>query len=159
MKQKGNFRTARGYQLLLQGKRALTPSMEDYLEMIYRNCQTEGYTRMNILASSLNVQTSSASRMVQKLTALGLLNFERYGLIRLTESGKDLGKFLYERHRIIEEFLTLLGATESLLTETEMIEHSVSLATLERIAVLTDFFQTRPETYRLFQNHRLPSEP
>jgi Mn-dependent DtxR family transcriptional regulator len=152
MKQNTIFRTARGYQLLLQEKKTLTPSMEDYMEMIYRNCLREGFTRVNILAESLNVQAPSVSRMIQKLTELELLDFEKYGVIRLTESGRELGEFLYNRHQIIEEFLTLLGVTESLLTETEMIEHNVSLATLNRIAQLNRFFQAHPEIHTQFQN-------
>lgn len=150
LKQNNTFRTARGYQLLLQQKKTLTPSMEDYLEMIYRNCLAEGYTRVNILAESLNVQAPSVSRMVQKLTELELLDFEKYGVIRLTESGLELGEFLYLRHQIIEEFLTLLGVTESLLTETEMIEHNVSLNTLNRIAILNQFLLKHPSIYTHF---------
>ncbi len=150
LKQNNTFRTARGYQLLLQQKKTLTPSMEDYLEMIYRNCLAEGYTRVNILAESLNVQAPSVSRMVQKLTELELLDFEKYGVIRLTESGLELGEFLYLRHQIIEEFLTLLGVTESLLTETEMIEHNVSLNTLNKIAMLNQFLLKHPSIYNHF---------
>ena len=151
MKQNTIFRTARGYQLLLQEKKTLTPSMEDYMEMIYRNCLREGFTRVNILAESLNVQAPSVSRMIQKLTELELLDFEKYGVIRLTESGRELGEFLYNRHQTIEEFLTLLGVTESLLTETEMIEHNVSLATLNRIAQLNRFFKAHPEIHTQFR--------
>lgn len=108
---------------------------------------------MNILAASLNVQAPSASRMVQKLTGLGLLNSERYGIIRLTESGNTLGEFLLKRHQIIEEFLALLGIRHSLLAETEMIEHNISLTTLERIQDLNEFFKAYPEIYSLFQKH------
>jgi Mn-dependent DtxR family transcriptional regulator len=147
------FRTARGYQLLLQEKKNMTPSMEDYLEMIYRNCLVEGYTRVSVLAESLNVQAPSASRMIQKLSELDLLDYERYGVIRLTESGEELGEFLYNRHQIVEEFLTYLGVTESLLAETEMIEHHLSLDTLDRIAQLNNFFQDNPLIHKEYQDY------
>lgn len=147
------FRTARGYQLLLQEKKNMTPSMEDYLEMIYRNCLAEGYTRVRVLAESLNVQAPSASRMIQKLSELDLLDYERYGVIRLTESGEELGEFLYNRHQIVEEFLTYLGVTESLLAETEMIEHHLSLDTLDRIAQLNNFFQDNPLIHKEYQDY------
>ena len=150
------FRTARGYQLLLQKKRSLTPSMEDYLEMIYRNCLPDGFTRVNILAESLNVQPPSVSRMAQKLTKLGFLDFKRYGFIRLTKTGKELGEFLYRRHQIIEEFLTLLGATDSLLIETEMIEHSIGLSSLTRIARFNEFLKEHPEIHSQFLDYREP---
>lgn len=151
MPKNGIFRTARGYQLHLRGKKTLTPSMEDYLEMIYRNCRQEGFTRVNQLAESLNVQAPSVSRMVQRLTQLELLDFEKYGIVRLTQSGRELGEFLFHRHQVIEQFLSLLGVTDSLLMETEMIEHNISLTTLEKIARLNLFFQTNPEIYARLQ--------
>lgn len=148
------FRTARGYQLLLRKRKSLTASMEDYLEMIYRHCLPDGFTRVNTLASSLSVQAPSVSRMVQKLTKLGFLNFERYGLIRLSESGWAVGEFLYRRHKIIEEFLRLLGVSKALLTETEIIEHSISLPTLEKIAQLNDFLRANPAIHRQYLDHQ-----
>lgn len=144
------FYTARGYQRLQQEKKKLTPSMEDYLEMIYRDCLAEGYSRVNTLAENLNVQASSASKMVQKLTDLKLLDFERYGIIRLTDTGRELGEFLLNRHQTIETFLANLGVTESLLTETEMIEHNVSLATLNRIVQLNQFFEENPQIHQQY---------
>ncbi|MBA1336275.1 MAG: hypothetical protein HPY66_2710 [Firmicutes bacterium] len=49
-KNDGEFYTFRGYQLLKQNKKNLTASMEDYMEMIYRQCKEEGYVRINSLA-------------------------------------------------------------------------------------------------------------
>ena len=62
-------------------------------------------------------------------------------------------EFLLKRHQIIEEFLALLGIRHSLLAETEMIEHNISLTTLERIQDLNEFFKAYPEIYSLFQKH------
>ena len=39
------FYTVRGYHLLEQNKRLITPAMEDYLEMIYRCGLQEGYIK------------------------------------------------------------------------------------------------------------------
>ena len=52
------FRTVRGYQLLNQQERELTPALEDYLEMAYRLCQTNGYTRVGKISEILNVKPS-----------------------------------------------------------------------------------------------------
>jgi len=52
------FHTFRGYEIIKKDEDHLTPSMEDYLEMIYRNCQEEGYVRVNQLADQLNVKAS-----------------------------------------------------------------------------------------------------
>ena len=78
------FHTVRGYQILDQNKKLLTSGMEDYLEMIYRNSLVDGYMRINTLSELLNVQASSTTKMVQKLTTLGLLDYKKYGIIFLT---------------------------------------------------------------------------
>jgi len=145
------FHTVRGYQLLEQKKKLLTPAMEDYLEMIFRNSLIEGYMRINMLSGLLNVQAPSATKMVQKLTQAGLLNYKRYGIIFLTNDGKEIGKFLLERHNIIEKFLKYLGVKENLLVETELIEHNISASTLRRFELLNGFFNNNPEILQKFE--------
>ncbi len=145
------FHTVRGYQLIEQNKKLLTSSMEDYLEMIFRNSLEEGYIRINELAELLNVQAPSATKMVQKLTQLGLLDYKKYGIIFLTENGKEIGKFLYERHAVIENFLKHLGVSESVLVETELIEHNITASTLHKIDLLNKFLEKYPEVAEKFK--------
>lgn len=135
------FHTVRGYELLKQENKLLTSSMEDYLEMIYRSSLEEDYMRINNLADLLNVQASSATKMVQKLTSLGFVDYKKYGIILLTDRGKEIGRFLLKRHEIIETFLKYLGVSQNILAETEMIEHNISNATLEKIDMLNKFFE------------------
>ena len=124
MEDNQKFYTVRGYQLLEQNKKLLTSAMEDYLEMIYRDILKEGYLRINTLSELLNVQASSTTKMVQKLTDLGLVDYKKYGIIFLTENGKELGKFLLERHAVIDTFLKFLGAGESVLINgTDRTQH------------------------------------
>lgn len=152
--QHNEFHTVRGYQLLKQEEKLLTSAMEDYLEMIYRNIQKERYMRINTLSELLNVKPSSATKMVQKLTELGLLDYKKYGIIFLTESGRELGKFLLERHNIIEKFLESMGIDENLLIETELIEHNVSANTLKSIDQLNKFFEAHPEVLKEFEKFK-----
>lgn len=142
------FHTVRGYQLLDQNNKLLTSAMEDYLEMIYRYSITEGFFRVNKLADLLNVKASSATKMVQKLGMLGLLNYEKYGIINLTEDGKYIGKYLLNRHNTIEEFLKIIGNNENIFIETELIEHSINSITLSNMTKLINFFKDNPEVYR-----------
>jgi Mn-dependent DtxR family transcriptional regulator len=144
------FHTVRGYQLLSQNKNLLTSGMEDYLEMIYRNSLIDGYVRINTISELLNVTAPSATKMVQKLTKLGLLDYKKYGIIFLTENGCEIGKFLLERHNIIETFLRNLGVNENILIETELIEHNVSATTLSRITLFNNFLAQNPETAHKF---------
>jgi len=128
--------------------------MEDYLEMIYRNVREGGYMRINTLAELLNVRPSSATKMVQKLASQGFLDYQRYGIISLTEKGRELGRFLLERHNIIERFLKSIGISENLLKETELIEHNVSANTLRNINYLNCFFDMHPEIVEEFEKFK-----
>lgn len=145
------FYTVRGYQLLQQNKRLLTSSMEDYLEMICRHSAEEGYVRINKLAQLLNVSASSASKMVQKLGKLGMLEYEKYGIVTLSESGKEIGEYLLERHNIVEKFLKTIGNHQNLLIETELIEHNIGPDTLKNLEILNAFFENMPEIAEQFE--------
>ncbi|MCX7746466.1 MAG: DtxR family transcriptional regulator [Clostridia bacterium] len=147
------FHTVRGYELIQQNKKLLTSAMEDYLEMIYRTCISQGYMRINTLSELLNVQASSATKMVQRLSKLGIVSYQKYGIIFLTQTGKEIGKFLLERHKTLETFLQYLGVKDNLLIETELIEHSVSSNTLQRFEMLNNFFEAYPELLSKFEEY------
>lgn len=137
-----------------QSKKLLTPSMEDYMEMIYRSCLKEGYVRINHLARQLNVQASSASKIVQKLARFGLLNYQKYGIIRLTEKGEEIGEFLLNRHETIETFLRNMGVKDNILKDTEMMEHNISTETLENIRLLNKFLERNPSLKQEFNRFK-----
>lgn len=145
------FHTVRGYQLLEQNKKLLTPAMEDYLEMIYRYSLAEDYLRVNTLSELLNVQASSVTKMIQKLHELGLIHYKKYGIISLTENGREIGQYLLERHNVLEKFLRMLSNDDSLLIETELIEHSISPETLDNIKVFNEYLSRKPEIMEDFQ--------
>lgn len=154
MMNNNEFHTVRGYQLQRKESRTPTSAMEDYLEMVYRNAQNEGYMRINTLAELLNVRPSSATKMVQKLSLHGFLDYKKYGIIVLTEKGRELGRFLLERHNIIERFLKSIGISENLLKETELIEHNVSDNTLRCINHLNYFFEKHPKIIEEFEKFK-----
>lgn len=158
MTNKEQYHTVRGYELLKREKKLLTDSMEDYLEMIYRYSLKEDYIRMNVLASLLNVQISSATKMVQKLSELGLVHYQKYGIIHLTDKGKEIGEFLFARHNIIVAFLKLLGVEDRILANTEMIEHGVGIHALKQIQLLNNFFDFNPTIKEKFEEFKRNKE-
>lgn len=145
---KENFHTFNEYMKKEDDK--LTASMEDYLEMIYRLSSETNFTRIHDLAKSLNVQPPSATKMVQKLSDYKLINYERYGIITLTEKGKTLGNFLLNRHNTIESFLQLLGISHNILEQTEKIEHTISNDTLLYLKNFVDFISCNPKIMKNF---------
>lgn len=130
---------------------SLTASMEDYLEMIYRLSINTGFTRMHELSNALNVQPPSATKMVQKLAEQNFLDYEKYGVILLKDSGKVMGKALLTRHNIIENFLKLLGiSNENVLEETEKIEHTISNETLKCFERFASFLNQNNEIIEIY---------
>lgn len=149
-----NFYTTRGYEIQSYTNNLLTSSMEDYLEMIYRGSLTDGFIRLNKLANLLNVKDSSASKMVQKLGKLKLINYEKYGVITLTPKGIDIGSFLLYRHNILERFLSFLGSDENILIETELIEHVISKETVNNLSLLNSFFNDNEDVMLKFLKYK-----
>lgn len=150
---KDEFYTARGYEISAD-KDTLTPSMEDYIEMIYRLSISSGYTRANDLAAKLNVQPPSVTRMMKRLHGKSLLNYEKYGMIQLTEEGRRLGRFFLERHNILEKFLTLLGIKENIQKEVEQMEHYVSWESFQVIKEFVHFIQDNTEVMEKFEMYQ-----
>ncbi|HWT73238.1 MAG TPA: metal-dependent transcriptional regulator [Mobilitalea sp.] len=155
MEELSKFHTVRGYQLLEKNNKFLTSAMEDYLEMIYRSSLVESYMRINTLSELLNVAAPSATKMVQKLNQLGMLDYKKYGIIFLTESGREVGSYLLKRHEIIEIFLDNLGVKENLLTETELIEHNISAATLDKMNHFNEFIINNRDIAERYQQYLL----
>lgn len=154
MDESSKFHTVRGYQRLEKQDKQLTPAMEDYLEMVYRYSLTEGYMRINTLSELLNVAAPSATKMVQNLSINGFINYKRYGIILLTEKGKETGKYLLNRHNSIATFLKNLGVKDEVLTDTERIEHDISDATLQAIQVFNSFLKQNPDVLQNYVKYK-----
>lgn len=148
------FSYCRGYENINLTRKLLTPSMEDYLEMIYRCSMEEKVVRLNKIAQMLNVRDSSASRMMKKFGELSLIKYERYGVIILTEEGINIGKYLLERHNIVKKFLEYLECKQDILEETELIEHIISSETINNIDMLNMFFAENIDVLERYRNFK-----
>lgn len=146
------FRTVRGYERISQESGQLSPALEDYLEMIYRQCCLNQYTRVGRVAELLHVTPSSASKMVFKLAQQGYLKYEQHEIILLTDKGRTLGSFLLARHNTVDGVLRLIGIRDS-LAETELIEHSLSRNTVRHFELLLEFFKSAPAAREAFSDY------
>jgi DtxR family Mn-dependent transcriptional regulator len=139
MENKSDFHTLKGYQLLEHNQ--ITSAMEDYLEMICRLSETQSYIRVGVLADKLNVKTSSVSKMVQNLKAMRLVDFEKYGYIRLTQKGQEVGEYLIYRHNVLNRFLCYINQSKDEIEQVEKIEHFLNEETVRNIDVLNHQFE------------------
>ncbi|MFD3258697.1 transcriptional regulator MntR [Paenibacillus lentus] len=119
-----------------------TPSMEDYLERIYKLIDEKGYARVSDIAEGLEVHPSSVTKMIQKLDKDEYVIYEKYRGLVLTSKGKKIGKRLVDRHHLLEEFLEMIGVDEeNIYKDVEGIEHHLSWDSITRIAALVDYFK------------------
>ncbi|WP_168119263.1 transcriptional regulator MntR [Paenibacillus sp. HB172176] len=119
-----------------------TPSMEDYLERIYKLIDEKGYARVSDIAEGLEVHPSSVTKMIQKLDKDSYLIYEKYRGLVLTNKGKKMGKRLVDRHQLLENFLTIIGVQdENIYTDVEGIEHHLSWDSITCIETLVEYFR------------------
>ncbi|MCE4047280.1 MULTISPECIES: transcriptional regulator MntR [Bacillaceae] len=119
-----------------------TPSMEDYIEQIYKLIEDKGYARVSDIAEALSVHPSSVTKMVQKLDKDEYLVYEKYRGLILTPKGKKIGQRLVYRHELLEDLLRIIGVKEeNIYEDVEGIEHHLSWDAIDRVGDLVQYFQ------------------
>src|SRR5688572_26486328 len=83
----------------------LTEPVEDYLKAVYALERERESAATNDIAQRLGVAPASVSGMVRRLADAGLLEYERYRGVKLTESGRRAALRTLRRHRVIEAYL------------------------------------------------------
>jgi Mn-dependent DtxR family transcriptional regulator len=132
-----------------------TPSMEDYLERIYKLIDEKGYARVSDIAEGLEVHPSSVTKMIQKLDKDNYLVYEKYRGLILTPKGQKMGKRLVARHDLLEQFLTIIGVSEdTIYKDVEGIEHHLSWDSITCIEVLIEYFHRDPKRSEDLMNLR-----
>ena len=114
-----------------------TYRMEDYLEIIYELVQHKGYATLADVAEYLNVRPPSVTTMMRRLDQNGLLNYEKYRGIKLTERGMDVAKIIHNRHSVLSEFLRMIGVNSKIANEdAESMEHYLHPQTMLQLTGL-----------------------
>ncbi|MDQ7040408.1 MAG: metal-dependent transcriptional regulator [Rhodothermus sp.] len=113
----------------------LSEAQEDYLKQIFLLGEGEPVST-TALAERLGVRPASVTGMLQKLAALGLVEYRPYQGARLTEAGRKIAIELLRHHRLIETFLAeALGYDwHEVHDEAERLEHVISEQFEARIA-------------------------
>jgi DtxR family transcriptional regulator, Mn-dependent transcriptional regulator len=106
----------------------LTEAIQDYLREIYKLGQSGGAVSVSGLARAQEVSPASASAMVKKLAALGLLEHPPYRGISLTPAGERVALEVIRHHRLLELYLaeTLGVHVDDVHAEADRLEHVIS---------------------------------
>ena len=96
--------------------------------------EKNGFIRSIDIAEKLGVTKPSVSYATKRLRENGYITMDGDGLITLTESGLEIAERMYERHRLLTEFLIRIGVSESTALEDACkIEHDMSAETFDAI--------------------------
>ena len=116
-------------------EKALSESLEMYLETIVRLERSEGSARVTDIARELGVSKPSVHLALHELDNRGLAEHERYGAILLTEAGRAAAVEISRRHAVLSEYLARVLGVPREIAERDAcrIEHYLSAETMERI--------------------------
>jgi DtxR family transcriptional regulator, Mn-dependent transcriptional regulator len=109
-------------------KAPLSEAIQDYLKGIYKLQQGADRVAITALAREQGVSAASASAMVKKLAALGLLEHEPYRGARLSNAGERVAVEVIRHHRLLELYLaqTLGLDVDAVHDEADRLEHVIS---------------------------------
>jgi DtxR family Mn-dependent transcriptional regulator len=102
-------------------------SAENYLETILVLTQRNTNVRSIDIVNELNFSKPSVSVAMKNLRENGCIRMDGAGYITLTEKGQQIAEMIYERHRILSQFLESLGVSaENAAEDACRIEHVIS---------------------------------
>jgi DtxR family Mn-dependent transcriptional regulator len=122
-------------------------TVENYLKAIYLGVgalsRPNRLLPMGQLAAALGVAPGTTTTMVKTLAESGLVEYEPYTGVALTEAGDKLAALVVRRHRVVELFLVqVMGYRwDEVHDEAEQLEHVVS----DRLVDRMDEMLGRPE--------------
>src|SRR5690349_1557892 len=121
----------------------LTAPVEDYLKAIFEienavaaDAEHGSAAGTNEIAQALGIAPASVTGMLRRLADQGLISYERYRGVRLSDAGRRAALRTIRRHRVIEAYLAkALGYPwDRVHDEAERLEHAASDELIDRMA-------------------------
>ena len=138
---------------------SLHESGEMYLETIYVLSKKSNTVRSLDVAEEMNFSKPSVSRAIKILKDGGFVTVDENGYLSLTESGSAVARKIYERHKVLTQFLISIGVSEETAAEDACrVEHYISDETFDALKsyshISTDVWDSKGLSgyicYRLF---------
>ncbi len=113
----------------------LSAPLKKYLAIIFKEQENNGSARASDIAAAAAVSRPTVTNALRYLKKQGLINYDPYGPVTLTEKGYSEGKECYHRHQILVEFFEkILFIDKSTAQEAATkIEHDILTDVLYRL--------------------------
>ena len=109
-------------------------SAEDYLESILVLQEQYGQVRSIDIVNHLGFSKPSVSIAMKKLRESGYISMASDGSITLNDSGLEIARKVYGRHKVITRLFTIMGVSqEQASVDACKVEHDLSAETFARI--------------------------
>lgn len=121
----------------------LTESLEKYLLAIYEIVKVNTAARVKDVSNYLNIGGPATSDAVKTLAERKFINYVPYGIITITEKGREKAEEKLKRHYTIENFLekVLLVDSEKIKTSARQIEYSMPNDVLDKFVNFLTFME------------------
>jgi len=105
-----------------------TGNREDYLINILRLTEKRPVAKTTELAAMMDVSAASVSEMLKTLSGEGMVNYQKYKGVSLTDKGCEYATQLRRKHHIMERFLINVLDSDTNLAheEAHKMEHVLS---------------------------------
>jgi DtxR family Mn-dependent transcriptional regulator len=126
----------------------LSSNLEDYLEAISRLENESRVARAKDIASQLGVTRASVSGALKSLAEKGLINYEPYSYVTLTEAGRLIADEIDRRHRVLREFFRDFLKVDPVRADENAcrVEHAMDTETVDRLVEFLAFLKKCPRT-------------
>ena len=109
-------------------------SAENYLETILMLKERQGQVRSIDIVNHLGYTKPSISVAMKRLRENGYIEMDHEGYISLTDSGMEVARRIYTRHKWLTKFLVKLGVNEKTAeADACKMEHDVSDETFRKL--------------------------
>ncbi|MBI1306290.1 MAG: winged helix-turn-helix transcriptional regulator [Bacteroidetes bacterium] len=114
---------------------------ENYLKALYQLVGDDGKASVNDISKQLGIKMPTVNSMMKRLGEKGLVHYERYQPIQLTDAGRRDAALVIRKHRLTEMFLVeKMGfGWDQVHDIAEQMEHIQSPAFFEKMDVLLGF--------------------
>ena len=119
---------------------------ENYLKALFNLSNEKGEVNVNELSKKLEIKMPTVTSMMKKLSEKGLVHYESYKPIRLSDKGKKAAALIIRKHRLTEMYLVeKMGfGWEEVHAIAEQVEHIKSVAFFEKMDQLLGFPKLDP---------------
>ena len=110
-------------------------TVENYLKALFNLSNEKGEVNVNELSKNLDIKMPTVNSMIKKLADQGLVHYESYKPIKLTEQGEKEAGLVIRKHRLTEIFLVeKMGfGWEEVHDIAEQVEHVRSVAFFDKM--------------------------